>query len=32
VLQALTSLKQRLATRPTQRVQFAAWLAKNGTK
>jgi aminopeptidase N len=28
VLQALTSLKQRLATRPAQRAQTAAWLAR----
>jgi aminopeptidase N len=28
VIQALTSLKQRLATRPTQRAQMTAWLAK----
>lgn len=28
VIQALTSLKQRLATRPTQRTQMAAWLTK----
>lgn len=32
VLQALTSLKQRLATRPTQRLQTAAWLNKAAKK